>query len=287
MKYRFLKILILAAVTAALLLTLPVSADTGPKPSVRITFDGLEGDGFYATLLSETASTGSASAWDGIGPRYISDAGGEPIWQAFYDYADADRFFFLQTWWRCSNTEPLDWTYYPPQKFKLLLFFPETDSYLVSEACERYAFDSSFIAEVSPDGRVSLKKNYDYIGELLSFVCRLLLTLLAELGVALRFGFREKRQLGFIAAVNLVTQLALNLLLNVSLSYQRGILFLFNYIALELAVFAVEAVVYALALRRVGGKDVWTGSVVGYAFTANLCSVILGLVIMLFVPGIF
>ena len=37
-------------------------ADTGPKPSVRITFTGLEGESYYGTLLSERSSTGPASA---------------------------------------------------------------------------------------------------------------------------------------------------------------------------------------------------------------------------------
>ncbi len=44
---------------------LTARADTGPKPSVRITFKNMGDEVCYGTLLSETDSTGPASAWDG------------------------------------------------------------------------------------------------------------------------------------------------------------------------------------------------------------------------------
>lgn len=40
---------------------LPVNADIGPKPSVVISFKGLEGETYYATLLSKAESTGPYS----------------------------------------------------------------------------------------------------------------------------------------------------------------------------------------------------------------------------------
>ena len=50
-----------------LIISLPVTAkaDIGPKPSVRITFTGIEGETYYGTLLSERRSTGPATAWNG------------------------------------------------------------------------------------------------------------------------------------------------------------------------------------------------------------------------------
>lgn len=38
-------------------------ADMGPKPSVQIHFIGIEGQTYYATLLSKKESTGPASHW--------------------------------------------------------------------------------------------------------------------------------------------------------------------------------------------------------------------------------
>ena len=71
-----------------LIISLPVTAkaDIGPKPSVRITFTGIEGETYYGTLLSERRSTGPSTAWDG----YEDYPGWKPenekvIWEKFLD----------------------------------------------------------------------------------------------------------------------------------------------------------------------------------------------------------
>ncbi|MDO4711855.1 MAG: hypothetical protein Q4A75_07725 [Peptostreptococcaceae bacterium] len=64
---RFLKLFLFALIFCLL----PVSGygDTGPKPSVQISFEGLEGETYYVTLLSKFRSTGPASAYDGSNER--------------------------------------------------------------------------------------------------------------------------------------------------------------------------------------------------------------------------
>ena len=119
-----------------LVLNLPITAkaDIGPKPSVRITFTGIEGESYYGTLLSERCSTGPATAWDG----YEDYPGWKPenekvIWEKFLGYEDSDGYYFLQEWWDCSESNQLSWTYYPPNPFKILLYYPETDTFYVSD----------------------------------------------------------------------------------------------------------------------------------------------------------
>ena len=41
-----------------LILPLPARADTGPKPSIVLNFDGLQDSTYYVTLLSEEKNTG-------------------------------------------------------------------------------------------------------------------------------------------------------------------------------------------------------------------------------------
>ena len=47
-----------------LVMAMPITAraDMGPKPSVRIEFNGIEGETYYGTLLSKHNSTGQAPA---------------------------------------------------------------------------------------------------------------------------------------------------------------------------------------------------------------------------------
>ena len=267
-------------------------ADIGPKPSVRIEFTGIEGETYYGTLLSEDYSTGPESAWDGIPghERCPEDEEGREIWETFVGYEDSDGFYFLQTWWDCSENNKLNWTYYPPTPFKILLYFPETDSFYVSPIYERYAFDSYFsvdLSEFEQSEAISAEKSYDHTWELISLAARIVLTIILELAIALLFGYRQKKQFAFIAVVNIITQIGLNVLLNI-INYNQGQWsFTFFYVLLEMAIIAVEAVLFAALMQKFSDAPQKKGKAIGYAFAANIASFALGLWIAHLIPGIF
>ena len=272
-------------------MTIPASADIGPKPSVQIEFTGMEGQTYYGTLLSMYESTGPASVWDG-NPEHADYQPGEEgydIWLKFVEYQDADGYYFLQWWWDCSETNQLNWTYYPPTPFKILLYFPETDTFYVSPVYERYAFDSYFTVDMSDldaDPMVA-DKSYDYTWEIISLAVRIILTIALELAIALLFGYREKKVLGFLAIVNAVTQVGLNVALNI-INYNSGsMIFTFNYVLLEILVFAIEAIAYAVLLKKFSGKEQKPVKAVGYALVANAASFGFGLWLAHVIPGIF
>ena len=272
-------------------MTIPASADIGPKPSVQIEFTGMEGQTYYGTLLSMYESTGPASVWDG-NPEHADYQPGEEgydIWLKFVEYQDADGYYFLQWLWDCSETNQLNWTYYPPTPFKILLYFPETDTFYVSPVYERYAFDSYFTVDMSDldaDPMVA-DKSYDYTWEIISLAARIILTIALELAIALLFGYREKKVLGFLAIVNAVTQVGLNVALNI-INYNSGsMIFTFNYVLLEILVFAIEAIAYAVLLKKFSGKEQKPLKTVGYALVANAASFGFGLWLAHVIPGIF
>ena len=45
---------------------------------------------------------------------------------------DEDGYYFLQFFEDCTETSKFTWGYYPPTKFKILIYFPEHDSFVVS-----------------------------------------------------------------------------------------------------------------------------------------------------------
>ncbi len=124
-------------------------ADTGPKPSVVIDLVGLDGKECYATLLSEDDSYGPNRAWREGEEMYAYHEDDPEIWRKFVDYKDTDGYYFLQQFWNCTETKCFKWGYYPPDPFKLLLYFPETDSFAVTPVYEQYAFDSYYTVDVS------------------------------------------------------------------------------------------------------------------------------------------
>ena len=279
----------IAAIIACLLMLalLPTAAfaDMGPKPSVRIGIEGLDPDEpCWGTLLSEEASTGPSRAYDGENAR-VGEAG-EDVWRAFVDYEDPDGYYFLQELWPCSEDGRLWWTYYPPEEFKLLLYFPETGEFASSGKCSAYAFTSWFDARLS-DGELALSKSYDYSGAIVNFAVRCALTVALECAAAyFLFRLRTPGRLKAVAAVNVITQLALNLVVNIIAYLAGSFMIAFRFFLLECLVFAAEGALYDMFFRRAGEpvpvKRCWALSLVG-----NLMSYALGLWLAYAVPGLF
>ncbi|MBQ9930731.1 MAG: hypothetical protein IJO79_00080 [Firmicutes bacterium] len=289
MKKRIL--LILACLLLVMALPVTAFADTGPKPSICIEFTHMPNETFYGTLLSERESTGPASAWDGKEPfpEWRAQDGGEEIWKKFLSYEDPDGYYFLQEWWECSDDGELNWTYYPPSPFKILLYFPDSDTFCVSPIYEKYAFDSYFKVNLSDweDGTIEAKENYHYGKEILSLLARIVVTILIELGIALLIGYREKKLLTFLAVVNIITQVILNVSLNL-INFNFGPrAFLFAYILLEIVVLLVEAGLYALLLQKFSDKPQTRKKATYYAVAANIVSFIVGIWLAVLIPGMF
>lgn len=276
--------------------SITIKADTGPKPSVRITFEHMGDEVCYGTLLSKDESTGPYSVWNGSKEEADTSDMRYKIWKAFVDYKDIDGYYFLQEAWQCNDTKNLEWTYYPPSTFKILLYYPETNTFVASGIYERYAFDSYFTVDMSKvqNGILDAQKknivaqqSYDYKAEIISLGCRIVITILLEIVIALLFGFRKKKQLGVIALINIVTQIILNILLNIINYHQGTKMFVINYILLEMVVFAIEAVLYNVVLNRVSEQKVSVKRIVSYALVANVCSFAGGVVIAKIIPEIF
>ena len=284
----------------------PVSvfADMGPKPSVNVTFENLGEERCYATLLSKTPSTGPYSVWDGKEEHIYNEEHGidRAIWEAFARYEDEDGFYFLQIAWQVNERKSLSWSYYPPETFKVLLYYPEGEQFAVSDVCYHEAFDTyytvtmqgSAIGDASYDDsqsgnrRLTVYRAKEIGRELAMLGVRFLLTVLIELIAAILFGFREKRQLLFLLGLNAATQVGLNLLLWLGSGINRSYsFFLLLTAVLELFVFLVEA---AACVRRFHGgaekpRPAWF--VVVYVLVANLASFVLGLWLATVLPELF
>ena len=160
----------------------------------------------------------------GTATRIISTAFGMTTWRygALCGYQDADGFYFLGQMWKVGTDGELVWSYFPPQTFKVLLYYPESGRFAVSGKCEQYAFDSYFTIDMAggadEHGGSGWKRQSPGcaavvpIGEeILLLSVRFLLTVAVEIAVALLFGIRGKKAVALLLAVNAVTQVLLNL----------------------------------------------------------------------------
>lgn len=303
----------LCAVILCSLLCIPASADTGPKASVHIDFKNMGDELCFGTLLSEKSSTGPSSAWDGNEEHaYHSENESSwyygnalldyKTWKKFVDYANEDGYYFLQeNVYKVSETKEIHWGYYPPDKFKILLYYPETDTFVVSGVCERYAFDTYYTVDMdginignveydegaSNNDRLIAHKTYMWKNELFSLLIRIALTIAIEMCVALLFGFRQKKPLIFLAIVNVTTQIILNVILNF-VNFRSGPWAeIAAYINLELAVFAIEAVLFCIFMNRYAKKPHRKAFYIVFSLVANLVSFGMGLALAECIPSIF
>lgn len=263
--------------------TMKASADTGPKPSVRVTFENMGDELCYGTLLSKTPSTGPAGAWDGTEDgKPIFNGANETVWRAFTEFKDEDGFYFLQWFRRADENKALNWTYYPPQTFKILLYYPDratksgaadnsagastrdsettaaSGAFCVSDVLKRYAFHSYYFVDmrnvqsetIGTIAKISATQGYDYSAEILGFFVRFIITLGVETLLALAFGLRTKRAFLTVLAANGATQILLNLLLNVQLHFNNVYGVFPLYFFAELLVFVAEAALYCFIFGK-------------------------------------
>ena len=279
MKKRMISLLLLVLLLLPLV-TVTVSADMGPKPGTSITVRPGGGEYAIVTLLAREESNGPH--WT-IGPdeepssRIAENERLAKAWYAFRDYADPDGYHFWGEIYEGSVT----WGYFPPENFKIAVYYPEYGILWVSEdTYERYAFDSDFrlnlpaVGAGAQSGEVDmvLKKTSNLGSELAGFLFRVLLTLAMELAVARVFGLTEPGQKKLILRVNLLTQVGLNLLLWSWYYFDGPLAAMVRLILAEIVVLVVEGAIYLRKLRL----DESRGKILGYTILANLASVTLG-----------
>ncbi|MCR5086626.1 MAG: hypothetical protein K6B39_04445 [Lachnospiraceae bacterium] len=261
-------------------------ADNGPKPVVSVTVKNGNGAACYATLLCGREQYGPYCTTE-IEKRW-NDRAETAVWEAFATYRDSDGFCFLQELWDLRSEWKFAWEYCPPREFKLLLYWPDEGRFAVSEITEAKEFYSLFEVDAAEiyfpeDGatgsiRITPVDSTGY--RIRAFVKRVLLTLAAELVIALAFFFRTKREWLVIIAANVVTQIALGLF--AALTVVRGgknMQFYVLLALLELGVAVVEAVIYVLILRKASAKRRPAPVYIAYAVLANAASYIAGLMI--------
>ena len=287
-------------------------ADMGPKSSVIVTVENLDGRVCYGTLLSYEKIYGPSAAYSPEDPYIPSpfdpeseyyDEAEHAIWKAFVEYADPDGYYYLQRHWKCNETGKISWTYMPPESFKILLYFPETQTFLSSGVCKGYAFHSYFTVNLSDTDftvsqtELNVRKSYGYTWEIISLIVRIIATVLIEIGVAWLFELRSKKKIISVIILNVVTQTALNVVLNI-LAFFQNLWALIWYIPIELAIFIIEALAYIIIFSLTKAKTVKDGNAtnpdylsigkcVAFSLVANLLSFTAGFLLALILPGFF
>ena len=128
---------------------------------------------------------------------------------------------------------------------------------------------------ISTPENVKVTNTYDYFGETLGLLFRIIATLAIEIGVFYLFKLYTKRNLNIVLIVNLITQVFLNVAVNV-MNYTSGSLSaMFSLFTLEFIILIIEFLAYQFLL-----KDKNRFVIIIYPIIANALSFGLGFILL-------
>lgn len=274
-----------------LISSLTLYSDAGPKPGLRIDIRGLENQNYYTTLLSTRKMSGPHTAVDkeSLVPYDLESDYDEDfdVYLKFVEYPKPEGYYFLQYFTQSNNQNRFSWNYYPPSEYKMLIYLVDEDQFIISsETYHNYAFDTYYTAVVE-DNNIILISNYNATKEVLSLIGRIIFTIAIELVLAYLLNIRAKKVIYLIVGVNLITQIFLNVTLNLTSLALGKFIAVFVYLLLELIIFLIELAVYLIFFNKLSERKISWVRTTAYTLVANSASFILGLVMALIFPAMF
>lgn len=269
-------------------------ADFGPKPSVVVEFENAGDREYYVTLVAKEDKLGSP--YSRVTDEEEQHDVNIDVWNRFMHYEDPDGMVFAGNVQKLTGDGAYVWGYYPPSEFRVLIYFPDTDSFVESsEILEQYAFDSYYQMDFNdlPENwndavaAIPVTRKYNLLWQITAFLLRLAVTVAVECLLAVLFGFKGKRQMLLVLAVNCATQLAMNLLI-LDESVGLFVFYVLQYALIEVGVILAEGLVYCLALPKLATPEQNRNiHPIAFAFFGNVASFSLGFLLSNWFPMLF
>lgn len=269
-------------------------ADFGPKPSVVVEFENAGDQEYYVTLVAKEDKLGSP--YSRVTAEDQPETDDIAIWNRLVAYDDPDGMVFAGNVQKLTGDGAYVWGYYPPSEFRVLIYFPDTDSFVESsEILEQYAFDSYYQMDFNdlPENwndavaAIPVTRKYNLVWQITAFLLRLAVTVVIESLLAVLFGFKGKRQMLLVLVVNCVTQLAMNLLI-LDESVGLFVFYVLQYALIEVGVILTEGLVYCLALPKLATPEQNRNiHPIAFAFFGNVASFSLGFLLSNCFPMLF
>lgn len=279
------------------LLVISVKADMGPKPITTIEIIGFDEPYYFDLLykryqeiyvLNETEIQ-SQIEYDYYLDYYPEELNGYIDDEGFHSYT-----LYTGRPHNISQVESNKFTagyFSPPDVFKIVLVL-ESGEVISSEVVNKTLFEANFVFDLSNfslddatpkivDG-LEIYELEDSVSEIiptkgivLQLIVTALTTILLELGILILFRYRSWNSYKIVIIVNAITQILLYA--SMVMGYLAGSFF--GYIGVliigELIVFALEIIIYQKLL-----KERSKSLALFYTLTANLVSLVIGLVVM-------
>lgn len=264
-------ILFLLVVVLAFGLTVPLSADTGPKPSITVYVENAPEEEYYLDLLIEEEQPNNTLTEDEIASLAPSMLAvlreyNENGLRAALSYGSAIPIFGKITGTPDGERMKHVFSYYGIPDTVKVIAVTKSGAVYVSEAVEKKEYQAEYILDFQTFSLES--KGQPLVRYISQFFSTFIPTIIIEFIILLLFGFSVKKNLISFLAVNFATQIVLTVVY--AINYPSMGVFFINLAVLpfvELIITAIEALAYVFMLKD---KSKVRRSV--YAVVANLCS---------------
>lgn len=274
---KYIKIITFNLLFILLLISKPISADMGPKPSIDININNPYNYNLEIDLLfySENADFDIDKP---ITDRKINDILKE---KNFDNYISAYLYYNIPFELTKKSNYNYHIGYLFPKEFKLAIYDLDNNILYISNLIERKRFEAKMDVDINyiSNDTNELFINYDnaYIKEvnnyfisILKFLSRIIITIIVELFILFLFKFKDKFSFKVVLLNNLFTQIILNIILYINY-YNYGLMSYYIFLIIgEIIVLIFESLINSYFIKE--KKKYYT---IIYTIIANIVTFLL------------
>lgn len=210
------------------------------------------------------------------------------IQKSFEEYVDVDGFVLNSDIAICHGDTLLCWKGEKGSLFKVLIYYPQQGSYVISSKCRSFSHKSIFkfhVKDIAVSPLIPVKCHASHY-VIASFICRICIVIWVEIGIALLFGYRERGQFLYIGGLNLLIHIGEGIYL-LYIAYQKGSLtLLMAYLGLIIHVGIFKIIICTSGLMIVTVKEKHLLRNILYTSVEHIVSSLLNLFLLYFLPGV-
>jgi hypothetical protein len=164
------------------------------------------------------------------------------------EYKDEEGYRWIGQYYERNGEQEVGLRIYFEEDFKVIIY-KDNQLYKASEKIEFYAYDSYYKIDLSSN-EMMVKKSYDYFGNILFLIFRIVLVLSVEIGLLFLLKMYTKRNFIVTLILNVIGQLFLNIYVFISLYFNGTSSGIFTLLLVGLQVFIVQFIAYQFLLKK-------------------------------------
>ncbi len=293
---KFKAVIILAVVIVVVgVLAVIVSNDSELDKPIYVTFTGIEDETCYAAPFCYDFDAKYIDFYDqkernnelvnGFAYNYVQECDDPAVFNAFCNYTDFSKLTFMYAIYNIKDGDQICMPYDTPDIFKVVLYYPISDKFVITRVASKFADKSYFKANYDLDNDIfQMQRQFFFFKDFLMYFLQVALSTIAIFFVAKMFDYRKKEELKVIMTNSVISLLVLNLLTLVIKVFIGVNLLIYSYAALVLLAFIFQYGIYSKRLAF-NGEEIDKERPIIFAFAANCIAFGICVIIAVFIFG--